>query len=116
MNLIQINNVDCYLRFGTYSGTGRTVIQLIDAFDHRPILQASVNIPAAPCTGSHQVSIKSSVSEGIKAVLIEAGIIGPEHNPLPAGHRVATLHTILIEDLEAWNAEVDRAMEAAKVI
>jgi hypothetical protein len=115
MHLIPTPYGDCYLRFEKYSGNGRTALQLIDASDHLPVCRASVNLPGAPCSGSHQAYIKDwSENDGIRRVLIEASVIGPEFGRWPTGHCVATLHTILIENLEEWNAEVDRAMEAGK--
>lgn len=64
----------CRVRQGQYDN-GRVALQLIDAEDGSPIAKATVNLPDVPLADD-EVAIKDySENEGMKASLIEAGII-----------------------------------------
>lgn len=93
--MIKFGCWDCRIKQAEYDN-GRRALMLIDAVDGSPIAKATVNIPEQPLA-KNEVFIKGwSENEGMQAVLIKAGVIGPEKRRVPTGFAEATVHECLL--------------------
>lgn len=107
---------DCHVLFDHYQNL-RIAIRLIDLADGLPFAMATVNLPNHPLPKGHvhlkNWSENSSIGpdgECVSELLMDAGIIGEMIAIAPAGDAVAGEHKLLVKNLEAWNASVEKAM------
>lgn len=96
MNTIKFKKWECFVDMTGRYDTGIRAIDLVEKDTGDLIARATVNIPGEFVPSGHVLIKNWGENEGVKEALMNAGVIGPEVNSVPAGYVRATLHKLLI--------------------
>lgn len=89
-----------YLHFDKYRSNGRTMIELLEANTHEPVMVATVNLDFYTLLNSNEVLIKNySENEGVLEFLIANGIVSKPRAWVATGYVTVALCELLVKPI-----------------